>query len=395
MSNINEETINIKPQLRKTIIFEKKFKINKYKIILYSLAFITILINIIIPIIVPIKYKNQIFITSSFKQTIFKLINDSYNKIAYLEKEIIKINEQKDKLIFSQEINDKYIKEQNYFCYNPNIFYNKSIEDKIKLIDINFKEIKFNMFVYQKFDIVSNYIIRHKSWEKAHTSKMIEALKYYSNKKNIRKEEIYIIDIGSNIGWYSFILGKYGYKIIAFEPSKINNYILKKNYCLNKELNLTIINKGLYNEEKKCNIYHRIKNEGNGYINCEQKQNLTNNFIKTGDIILTKFSNYLHFFNDKNLVLIKIDAEGSEGKIFESGIELITKYHVPFIFLEFTPSLLKRHDTDPNQFLHLFADNGYKFSTSDFFNNHIPIEEILAKVNIQINLYLVYSKLLD
>ena len=341
MSNINEETIDIKPQFTKTIFFEKKFKINKYKIILYSLAFITILINIIIPIILPIKYKNQIFITSSFKQTIFKLINDSFNKISYLEKEIIKINEQKDKLIFSQEINDNYIKEQNYFCNNPKIFYNKTIEDKIKLIDINFKEIKFNMFVYQNLDIVSNFIIRYKSWEKAHTSKMIEALKYYSNNKNIRKEEIYIIDIGSNIGWYSFILGKYGYKIIAFEPSKINNYILKKNYCLNKEINLTIINKGLYNEEKKCNIYNHIKNEGNGYINCEQKQNLTNNFIKTGEIILTKFSNYLHFFNDKNLVLIKIDAEGSEGKIFESGIELITEYHVPFIFLEFTPSLLK------------------------------------------------------
>ena len=66
-------------------------------------------------------------------------------------------------------------------------------------------------------------------------------------KKNIKKEDIYIIDIGANIGWYTFILGKYGYKIISFEPLPLNTYILNKNYCLNKDVNITIINKGLYN----------------------------------------------------------------------------------------------------------------------------------------------------
>ena len=33
--------------------------------------------------------------------------------------------------------------------------------------------------------------------------------------------------------------------------------------------------------------------------------------------------------------MIKMDIEGSEGKAFESGIELITKYHVPFILMEY------------------------------------------------------------
>ena len=39
--------------------------------------------------------------------------------------------------------------------------------------------------------------------------------------------------------------------------------------------------------------------------------------------------------------MIKIDIEGSEAKAIEGGIELITKYHIPFIFLEFSPSMLK------------------------------------------------------
>ena len=219
-------------------------------------------------------------------------------------------------------------------------------------------------------------------------------MNYYSKRKKIKREEIYIIDIGANIGWYSFIFGKYGYKIISFEPSKINNYILKKNYCLNKEINLTIINKGLYTEEKKCDLYIQRKNEGNGYINCDQKQEI-NTFKKSEEIYLTKLSNYIPFFQNKNLILIKMDIEGSEGKAFESGIEFITKYHVPFIFFEFTPGYLKKLGTDPKKFLQLFSDNGYKISINDFFNKFISVDDIIKKGFVQINLYLVYSKIFE
>ena len=69
-------------------------------------------------------------------------------------------------------------------------------------------------------------------------------------------------------------------------------------------------------------------------INCNKKYNENN--INNGEIILTRLSNYISFFMNKNLALIKIDIEGSEGKAFESGIELLTEYHVPFIFMEFT-----------------------------------------------------------
>ena len=58
-----------------------------------------------------------------------------------------------------------------------------------------------------------------------------------------------------------FFLGKYGYQIISFEPSQLNTYILKKNYCLNKDVKTTIINKGLYKEDKKCDLYTPNGNE--------------------------------------------------------------------------------------------------------------------------------------
>ena len=209
---------------------------------------------------------------------------------------------------------------------------------------------------------------------------------------------MYIIDIGANVGWYSLLYGKFGFKVISFEASKINNYILKKNYCLNKEINLTIINKGLYDEEKKCDLYNSYWNEGNGMIICDKNTTIPQFHTKNklGQMVLTKLSNYIPFLSDKNVVFIKMDIEGAEGKALEGGIELITKYHVPFIFLEFTYDSLRLHGTDPRKFLQLFFDNGYKIGLFDFFEkNSYTIEEIIKKAGGLKNLFIFYSKILD
>ena len=101
------------------------------------------------------------------------------------------------------------------------------------------------------------------------------------------------------------------------------------------------------------------------------------NFKKTFEIRLTKLSKFIPFLSDKNLALIKLDIEGAEGKVLEDAIELINKYHIPFIFTEFNPSLLKRHGTDPKKFIELFTKNGYKISYRGFLNSpYVNPEEI-------------------
>ena len=122
------------------------------------------------------------------------------------------------------------------------------------------------MFVYKKNDAVSNSIIKKGTWEYKETKSILTALSYYSIKLNIPKNDIYVLDIGANIGWYSLILGKKGYQIISFESSNFNYYILLKNFCNNPEINMTIINKGLYNIEKNCSLYHPLNNIGNAII---------------------------------------------------------------------------------------------------------------------------------
>ena len=175
----------------------------------------------------------------------------------------------------------------------------------------------------------------------------------------------------------------------------MNYYILRKNFCINRDSNIILINKGLYTEDKKCDLYNLKGNIGNGMIICdnENKKSSLKNLFKTGEIVLTKLSNYIPFIKN-NLVLIKIDVEGSEGKVIEGGIELITKYHIPFIVLEFTPSSLKLHGTDPNKFLQIFLNNGYNISPSKFLDKkRYTIDNIIKLVKSLMNLYMTYSNI--
>ena len=63
-------------------------------------------------------------------------------------------------------------------------------------------------------------------------------IKYSSLK--ILKCNIYSFDIGRNVGWYTLFLAKYGYQVLSFEASVVNNYILRKNLCLNQNLKYSI-----------------------------------------------------------------------------------------------------------------------------------------------------------
>ena len=298
-----------------------------------------------------------------------------------------------------QEFNESVLHEINMlqmeFCSNQSKYIKYNFENEIKLAKASLLNKNYYMYIYKDQDIVSYYINLVNNYEATETKKIIKALDPYSSLKNISNDDIYILDIGANIGWYTFFFGKCGYHVLSFEPSDVNIYILRKNFCLNPNVNITLIKKALYTYEKKCDYYEHKGNIGNGLILCDNNPNIKEEYIKTGETYLTKLSNYIEFLSTKNLVFIKMDIEGSEGKAFESGIELISKYHVPFIFLEFTPKLHKLHEFEPIKFLEMFEMNGYKFAKTNYFDkNYYTKEEIMEKAkSVAINLFIIHSNI--
>ena len=362
----------------KIYIQNSKYDITKYLYIFLPLVLILI-------IIINIFY----FLNNNKEDT--NKSNNNLNSNIDISKGVREIE---DTLIFDENMKEKYKTELNDFCNNQDKYFNKKIENQLTIANISLLSNVYKMYVYSSNDYVSLEISTCLSWESDESNNLLNALFFYSSIYDLKPHEIYFLDIGANIGWYSLFLAKNGYNVLSFEPSEINNYIFKKNYCFDRDLNITIINKGLYNDEKKCNYYTKEENKGFGTVFCDENKNITKNLNKSGQVTLTKLSNYIPFLLSKNLALIKIKIDGSEGKAIEGGIKLITKHHIPFIFLEFNPEGLEQHGTNPIKLLKMFLRYGYKFPNNNFFDSEfLSINDIMEKTNGTLNLYIVKSRI--
>ena len=339
----------------------------------------------------------ELYMLFKFKKNIdkiFYLISYSNTDIRNDKISIGNISSMNEKRKDNPNFFEEYIKKQNDFCDNPNKYFNQNYEQLITLTNFSFQGLSYQLFVYKQYDkYMSNGIIRRGIYEPGPMSNFLEALQYYGLKRKIfNKKDIFMIDIGGNIGAHTSFIGKHGYSVITFEASPRNYYILNKNYCnINRNSNIILINKAISDTDKICNYFSQMDGIGNGILLCDEnnKKIVVNgyHFNKTFEVSLTKLSNFFPYLSNKNLALIKLDIEGGEVKAIEDGIEYIKKMHVPFIFSEFTPGLIKKHKSDPKKYLKYFTDNGYKISKEGFFGKYFnSIEEITDG-----NLYFTYN----
>ena len=357
----------------------------KIFIFVLFLVLILIIIGIFFYILHSINSKKVVKVNELDSNLYLNNISNNYSNISLVYDE------------FDESINKQYILIQNNFCNKEEENKIQKYENLIKIAKVDFNSTNFSMYVYKTSDTVSRSIMYSHNWEANNTKKILKALEYYSEKKKLNKKDIYLIDIGANVGWYTYFLGKIGYNIMSFEASKINNYILYKNYCLNRDINVTIINKGLDVEDKKCKLKIVSYNIGDGMILCDNRDKLILDFNGEifDDIELTKLGKYIKFLSEKNLAFIKLDVEGAEGTVFEGGKEIIDKYHVPFIMMEFEVRLLESHGTKVLNFLEFFENNGYKFSLIDFFSKEYISSSELIQIKRNKNLFVVYEKILE
>ena len=311
---------------------------------------------------------------------------------------IIKSNDNQPKIL------EQYIRNQKDFCQNPNKYYNQKYEDEISLNNITFKELKYQMYIFKSKNFLLQRVKKNGAYETRISNYIIQALEFYTSVNNItNNKDVYMLDIGGNIGWYPSLLGRYNYNILSFEAYEKNCYVSKKNYCLlNQDSNVIIISKGLGTEEKTCNYFIEKKNAGNGMVICDNnKEKLNDEYLKSiykkeGTMDITTLNSFLPYLSKKNIALMKLDVEGNELHILEGGKELITKYHVPFVVLEFTPSLLKEAGSDPKELALFFVDNGYNISLNGFLSkDYINVEKLLIKGKNQVNCFFVHYSMND
>ena len=282
---------------------------------------------------------------------------------------------------------------QNNFCDNIRNYYNKELEKNITLINIALNDIKFDMFIYKElYNFSSENFI-----QKENILHLVNILNYYTNKNDYSEKEILIINIGTNTGLYSLLFILLKYSVLVYEPLPSKYYLTKKNFCRNSKdfsfdnSSVTIIDKALYPNKTFCNYYKDIKNKKKDLIICEKKEKIIDDdYIKLDKIEIVKLKDFI-LFSNKKITLLIFDLEFEGEMMIKSGKNLISKFHIPFIFIEFNVEIFKNHGTDPKNFLYFFINNGYKISLNGFLSNEfVTIENLFLSNFSTINLFIKY-----
>ncbi|GAA3772585.1 hypothetical protein GCM10022271_00830 [Corallibacter vietnamensis] len=175
-------------------------------------------------------------------------------------------------------------------------------------------------------------------------------LLFWNGYKNFEYSEVFeklsknidvFLDIGSNIGYYSLLASKSNSKIkaFAFEPALGPKYYLEKNIKLNHFQNkIESIDLAISDSTGEIDFYE-VQNKKYKYLNYNLAgegnagTKKTSRNFKVNKVKSTTLSNFIISRSLNKIDLIKIDTEGTEAIILNSGLDEIKKLE-PIIICE-------------------------------------------------------------
>lgn len=181
-------------------------------------------------------------------------------------------------------------------------------------------------------------------------------IKFLHNQKINNFE--FFFDVGAHRGETIFLFSK-NFKlsnIYSFEPSKINFDYLKNNISTfkqkNPELNITLENIALGNENKKLKIKYMSEsssstlNEINTSSNYFKKKSFLlygNKYFEEETIIQKKIFDYMREKEIRKIDFLKIDTEGYELKVLEGFGDEIKKVSIIMFEHHFHNMIIKNY----------------------------------------------------
>ena len=206
------------------------------------------------------------------------------------------------------------------------------------------------MAVYSNDYGISKELVVHRSHERNSTALL---------KKLLRKDMI-CLDVGSNIGYYALLEGKYAGKVYAIEPVPENFAMLNRNIDLNCLKNVESFNcacgdcNGFLDiyRSYRSNLCSALKTDGFGKFSCKS-------------VTLDSFVDDIKIDYRDASILLRMDIEGYEYKVLEGALNLLSKSTNMLLFLEVHFDLIRAQGWDPAELIKLIKRSGFKFLNSD------------------------------
>ncbi|UJR11142.1 hypothetical protein I4U23_015323 [Adineta vaga] len=229
-----------------------------------------------------------------------------------------------------------------------------NIIDTTQLITTNMTCVKtkelFNLYksticIHNSGDIVSTTIAREHIWEEDYIVRLLRIL--------IRNPHLDMIDIGGNIGSYTMFtagaLGRFTITIDCFKPNI--ERIARAVQIENVHNRAVIVHNALYS---KSGEYIKLSQENPSGLQLrdETQMDSTNQYI----VKTIRFDDLLPILIQRNVrsAIIKIDIEGSEVYLLESGMKVFEQIDIQLVMMEWGHGLRKTYEKRYEKIVHYF-----------------------------------------
>ena len=170
----------------------------------------------------------------------------------------------------------------------------------------------------------------------------------------IKRGDVFL-DIGANLGHYTLIaanlVGENG-KVYAFEPAPSNYDLLVKSMKVNGYENIVAIPKAVSNMSGMTRLVLNPHESGIYHLDS----------LDSDDSVIIEAITLDVFFKDKEkrVNIIKMDVEGAEMLALEGMSEILKSNDNLTIFTEFSPVMIRRAGSSPEEFLKQFVGYGFE-----------------------------------
>lgn len=185
-----------------------------------------------------------------------------------------------------------------------------------------------------------------------------------------------VIDVGSNIGYYTLLFAKLvgtNGRVYAFEPESDNFDLLKKNITVNNYKNIIIEKKAVSNTTKKVTLYRAKEGIGEHRIDFPWFDN------GGTEVEAIRLDDYIN----ENIDFIKIDCEGAEYNVLLGMKKILEKNKNIKILIEYGEKQLQEFGVSKADFFNFLELQNFKIF---FINQKTNSFELLTKKEDIVNL---------
>jgi FkbM family methyltransferase len=165
----------------------------------------------------------------------------------------------------------------------------------------------------------------------------------YSLSPTSNSEPTLFIDIGANVGTYSLIAGKLGWRVIAVEPNYANSYLLSKNIDANGLGENILHTKIAISDISRITqlIHHKKIEGGNSGATIDDFYGGQKDSSTYKELILAYTLDDLLLLEQAKPKLLKIDTDGNELYILKGAKNLLRTESLRAICIEVSSILQK------------------------------------------------------